>query len=91
MLGPLANVWCAPSGETGRLRAGTRCEARRASQLLRTFANILDIVANDPDQDPFKLLGFEPRDLKPEESAVMEGRQLEAANDDEYGGSSVDT
>jgi hypothetical protein len=59
-------------------------------QFLRTFANILDIVANDPDQDPFKLLGFEPRDLTPEESAVMEGRQLEAANDGEYGGGTVE-
>ena len=36
-------------------------------QFLRTFANILDIVATEPDQDPFKLLDLKPRDLTPEE------------------------
>jgi hypothetical protein len=55
----------------------------------RSRANILDIVANDPDQDPFKLLGFEPRDLTPEESAVMQGRPLEATMK-LNGGSTVD-
>jgi hypothetical protein len=60
-------------------------------QFLRTFTNLVDILASDPDQDPFKLLGFEPRDLSPEEQAVLEGRALEAPPDeDDFGGSSVE-
>jgi hypothetical protein len=60
-------------------------------QFLRTFANILDIVATDPEQDPYKLLGFEPKDLSPEERAVMAGRALEAPGDgDEFGGGAVE-
>lgn len=52
-------------------------------QFLRTFANIIDIVASDPEQDAYTLLGFEPKDLSPEEKAVMEGRSLEAPSDGE--------
>ena len=59
-------------------------------QFLRTFANILDIVATDAEQDPYKLLGFEPKDLSPEEKAVMEGRALEAPPDEDFGGGTVE-
>jgi hypothetical protein len=59
-------------------------------QFLRTFANILDIVATDPEQDPYKLLGFEPKDLSAEEKAAIEGRPLEAPPEDgEFGGGTV--
>jgi hypothetical protein len=59
-------------------------------QFLRTFANIVDIIATDPDQDPFQLLGFTPKDLSPEEKAVLEGRPLEAPADDEFAGGTVE-
>jgi hypothetical protein len=59
-------------------------------QFLRTFANILDIVASNPEQDPYKLLGFEPKNLSAEEKAVIEGRSLEAPPEDEFGGGAVE-
>jgi hypothetical protein len=59
-------------------------------QFLRTFVNILDLLADDPDQDASQLLGFEPAELTPEEEAVMAGRKLdEPPHDDGFGGSSV--
>ena len=36
-------------------------------QFLRTFVNVLDVLADDPDQDAHGLLGFEPKELTPEE------------------------
>ncbi|HKY38422.1 MAG TPA: BREX system ATP-binding protein BrxD [Polyangiaceae bacterium] len=59
-------------------------------QFLRTFTNIVDIVATDPEQDPFKLLGFTPKDLSPEEKAAIEGRSLEAPAEDEFAGGAID-
>jgi hypothetical protein len=60
-------------------------------QFLRTFVNLLDVVADDPEQDPSKLLGFEPALLTPEEEAVLAGRKLdEPPSDDAFGGSTVD-
>ncbi len=58
--------------------------------VLRTFVNILDLLADDPDQDANQLLGFQPAELTPEEEAVMAGRKLdEPPPDDGFGGSSV--
>jgi hypothetical protein len=59
-------------------------------QFLRTFANIVDIIASDPEQDPFKLLQFTAKDLSPEEKAAVEGRPLETPPDDEFGGGTVE-
>ena len=60
-------------------------------QFLRTFVNVLDVLADDPDQDAHGLLGFEPAVLTTEEEAVLAGRKLEEppAGDD-FGGAGVD-
>jgi hypothetical protein len=59
-------------------------------QFLRTFVNILDLLADDADQDASALLGFEPAALTAEEEAVLAGRKLdEPPPDDDFGGSSV--
>jgi hypothetical protein len=59
-------------------------------QFLRTFVNILDLMADDAEQDAAALLGFEPAVLTAEEEAVMAGRKLdEPPPDDGFGGSSV--
>jgi hypothetical protein len=52
-------------------------------QFLRTFVNILDILADDPDQRADALLDFEPKDLSPEENAVMAGRSPDALIEEE--------
>jgi hypothetical protein len=60
-------------------------------QFLRTFANIVDILATNPDQDPFALLGFTPSALTVQEAAALEGRPLEVPpEDDAFGGAGVD-
>lgn len=59
-------------------------------QFLRTFVNLLDVLADDPDQDAHALLGFRPAELTPEEEAALAGRKLEApSSDDGFGGASV--
>ncbi|MCC6649975.1 MAG: BREX system ATP-binding protein BrxD [Candidatus Eisenbacteria bacterium] len=60
-------------------------------QFLRTFVNVLDVLADDPDQNAHGLLGFEPAALTAEEEAVLAGRKLEEppASDD-FGGAGVD-
>lgn len=59
-------------------------------QFLRTFVNLLDVLADDPEQDAAALLGFEPAALTPEEEAVMAGRKLdEPPPDDGFGGAPV--
>ncbi|WP_437310916.1 BREX system ATP-binding protein BrxD [Sorangium sp. So ce388] len=59
-------------------------------QFLRTFVNVLDVLADDPDQDAQGLLGFEPAGLTPEEEAVLAGRKLEdPPPDDAFGGAGV--
>ena len=59
-------------------------------QFLRTFVNVLDVLADDPEQDVSNLLGFEPAALTPEEEAVLAGRKLEEPPpDDGFGGASV--
>lgn len=59
-------------------------------QFLRTFVNILDVLADDKDQDAHTLLGFKPGDLTPEEEAVLAGRDLEAPTaEDGFGGSTM--
>lgn len=59
-------------------------------QFLRTFVNLLDVLADDPDQDPHALLGFKPVDLTPEEEAVLAGRQLEPTpSEGGFGGAAV--
>jgi hypothetical protein len=62
-------------------------------QFLRTFVNLLDILADDPDKDAHTLLGFAPAALSPEEEAVLAGRKLDEpppSNDDGFGGAAVD-
>ena len=61
-------------------------------QFLRTFVAVLDVLADDPDQDAHGLLGFEPDagSLTPEEEAVLAGRKLdEPPPDDGFDGSAV--
>lgn len=60
-------------------------------QFLRTFVNILDVLADDPEQDAHALLGFEPAILTSEEEAVIAGRKLdEPPPDDGFGGAAVE-
>jgi hypothetical protein len=60
-------------------------------QFLRTFVNILDVLADDADQDAAALLGFEPASLTPEEEAVIAGRQLDQPPaEDEFNGATID-
>jgi P-loop Domain of unknown function (DUF2791) len=60
-------------------------------QFLRTFVNILDVLADNEDQDAHQLLGFKPADLTPQEEAVLAGRKLdEPPPDDGFGGAAVD-
>jgi hypothetical protein len=62
-------------------------------QFLRTFVNVLDVLADDPDQNAHTLLGFkpDPATLTAEEEAVLAGRKLdEPPSDDAFGGSAVD-
>jgi hypothetical protein len=60
-------------------------------QFLRTFVNILDILADDEDQHADALLGFEPAELTAEEAAVMAGRSPDAPTEDEpFAGATFD-
>jgi hypothetical protein len=60
-------------------------------QFLRTFVNILDILADDDDQHADALLGFEPAELTPQEAAVMAGRSPDAPTEDEpFAGATFD-
>jgi hypothetical protein len=62
-------------------------------QFLRTFVNLLDILADDPEQDAHGLLGFkpDPKSLTAEEAAVLAGRKLDEPPPDEgFGGAAVD-
>lgn len=54
-------------------------------QFLRTFVNVLDVLADDAERDAHDLLGFQPASLTPEEEAVMAGRPL-----DEFSGATVE-
>lgn len=59
-------------------------------QFLRTFVNLLDVLADDPEQEAHQLLGFQPTELTPEEEAVLAGRNLdEPPPDDDFDGASV--
>jgi len=62
-------------------------------QFLRTFVNVLDVLADDPAQDAHALLGFtpDPETLTPQEAAVLAGRKLdEPPPDDGFDGSAVE-
>ena len=60
-------------------------------QFLRTFVNVLDTLADNPEQDAHALLGFQPGELTPQEEAVLAGRTLdEPPADDALAGSAVD-
>ena len=62
-------------------------------QFLRTFVNILDVLADDADQEARTLLGFkpDPGSLTVQEEAVIAGRKLdEPPSDDAFDGSAVD-
>lgn len=62
-------------------------------QFLRTFVNVLDVLADDPDQDAHALLGFtpDPSTLTPQEAAVLAGRKSEEPPpDDGFDGSAVE-
>lgn len=52
-------------------------------QFLRTFVNILDLLADEPEQDAHALLGFAPSELTAEEEAVLAGRKLDEPEEDE--------
>jgi P-loop Domain of unknown function (DUF2791) len=60
-------------------------------QFLRTLVNIMDILVENPTQDPWVLLGFQPEGLSPEEQSVIQGKP-QALPDDEtqFGGAGVD-
>src|SRR5690606_34071038 len=59
-------------------------------QFLRTFVNMLDVLADDPEQDAHGLLGFTPADLTAEEEAILAGRKLdEPPPDDGFDGAGV--
>jgi hypothetical protein len=55
-------------------------------QFLRSLVGILDVLADDPEQDAHQLLGFEPAVLTPQEEAVMAGRKLDEPPPDDAGG-----
>lgn len=59
-------------------------------QFLRKLVDVLDILADDPEQDAHALLGFTPEKLTPQEEAVMAGRKLDEPPTDAFDGSSVD-
>jgi hypothetical protein len=59
-------------------------------QFLRTFVNILDILADDPDQHADALLDFKPAELSPEEAAVLAGRSPDALADEPFEGATFD-
>jgi hypothetical protein len=60
-------------------------------QFLRTFVNLLDTLADNPDADASTLLGFEPSALTPEEEVVMAGRPLSVTSSgDDFGGAGVE-
>jgi BREX system ATP-binding protein BrxC/D len=60
-------------------------------QFLRKLVGVLDILADNPEQDVRQLLGFEPAELTPEEEAVLAGRSLdEPPPDDGFGSAAVD-
>jgi hypothetical protein len=58
-------------------------------QFLRTFVNILDILADDTEQQASSLLGFEPLELTPDEEAARTGR-AEAIPDNDFAGAPLD-
>ena len=60
-------------------------------QFLRTFVNVLDVLADDPEQSAHGLLGYEPKDLTVEEEAVIAGRKLEDPPPpaDDFGGAGI--
>ena len=62
-------------------------------QFLRTFVSVLDLLADDPEQDAHALLGFkpEPGTLTAEEEAVLAGRKLdEPPPEDDFDGAGVE-
>jgi hypothetical protein len=67
-------------------------------QFLRTFVNVLDVLADDADQDAHALLGFkpDPDSLTDQEKAVLAGRKLDEpppsdeGNGNGFGGAAVD-
>ncbi len=75
-----------------RVTAGFNGDVRVVPrQFLRTFVNLLDTLADDPEQDAHALLGFKVEAPTPEEEAVMAGRKLdEPPTDDGFSGSAVD-
>lgn len=61
-------------------------------QFLRRLVNILDVLADDPDQDAHALLGFTPVEPNDQEAAIIAGRSLDVPPDDDdegFGGASV--
>jgi hypothetical protein len=60
-------------------------------QFLRTFVNLLDTLADNPEAHADTLLGVELGELSPEEKAVMAGRSPDAPTEDEpFEGSTID-
>ena len=59
-------------------------------QFLRTFVNVLDVLADDPDQSAHELLGFQPAELTAEEEAVLAGRKSDEPPPDDFGGANME-
>lgn len=61
-------------------------------QFLRTYVDVLDIVADDPAQDPAALVGFKPGELTPEEQKAISGEHaaVDDDEDDEFEGAGVE-
>jgi len=58
-------------------------------QFLRKYVDLLDILADQQEQDAHTLLGFQPSKLTSEEEAVLAGRPLDEPADEGFGGSNV--
>lgn len=59
-------------------------------QFLRTFVNVLDVLADDPDQDAHELLGFQPAKLTAEEEAALAGRSSDEPPANDFGGADME-
>ena len=51
-------------------------------QFLRTYVDILDIMADDADQDPAALVGFTPGELTPQERKAISGEHAAVTDED---------
>ena len=59
-------------------------------QFLRTFVNLLDVLADYPEKNAHELLGFQPAELTAEEEAVLAGRNIDEPPPDDFGGANME-